>query len=51
MAGQPDAVTVMRSLDPEYGLDEAAVDALKQWRFRPGAKACLAEFRNPLRTG
>jgi protein TonB len=29
-------VTVKRSLDP--GLDEEAVKATKQWRFRPGTK-------------
>jgi TonB family protein len=29
-------VTVTRSLDP--GLDQAAIDALKQWEFEPGTK-------------
>ena len=28
-------VTVVQSLDPEYGLDASAVAAAKQWRFRP----------------
>lgn len=31
-------VRVTRSLDAVYGLDDAAVATLKQWRFRPGIK-------------
>lgn len=31
-------VTVLRSLDPHYGLDRAAIDAARQWRFKPGTK-------------
>ena len=33
--GQPDAIRVVRSLDP-LGLDEEAIRAVRQWRFRPG---------------
>jgi TonB family protein len=31
-------VRVTRSLDSQFGLDEQAVNSLKQWRFRPGMK-------------
>lgn len=31
-------ITVARSLDATYGLDEAAVAALGQWQFTPGQK-------------
>jgi len=31
-------ITVTRSLDKEYGLDQAAIDAARQWKFKPGRK-------------
>ena len=31
-------VTVSKSLDQKYGLDEAAVKCVKQWQFKPGTK-------------
>ena len=31
-------IEVTRSLDTEYGLDQAAIDAARQWKFKPGTK-------------
>ncbi|HET7217912.1 MAG TPA: M56 family metallopeptidase [Vicinamibacterales bacterium] len=36
--GEVADVTVVKSLDTVYGLDDAAVGALKQWLFEPGKK-------------
>ncbi len=31
-------ITVARSLDKTYGLDQAAIDAARRWLFIPGKK-------------
>lgn len=36
--GDVSEVKVDRSLDAEYGLDQRAVDAARQWKFKPGMK-------------
>src|SRR5712671_1523215 len=36
--GAVDAVTIERSLDTMYGLDQQAIKAMKQWEFKPGTK-------------
>jgi TonB family protein len=36
--GQPANVHVIRSLDSRYGLDQQAVRAAQQWRFKPGIR-------------
>ncbi len=36
--GKVGDVTVSQSLDKEYGLDTQAVEAAKQWLFKPGTK-------------
>jgi TonB family protein len=37
--GTVSGVSVIESLDAQFGLDQAAVDAFKQWRFQPGTLA------------
>jgi len=36
--GKVGDVRVTESLDAKYGLDQQAVEATKQWEFRPGTK-------------
>ena len=36
--GTPGAIEITQSLDTEYGLDNQAVTAFRQWRFEPGTK-------------
>jgi periplasmic protein TonB len=36
--GKVGEVTVTESLDKEYGLDTQAVEATRQWLFKPGTK-------------
>jgi TonB family protein len=37
--GTVNDITITRSLDATYGLDDQAVKALEEWRFKPGQKA------------
>ena len=37
-SGRVGEVTVTKSLDAEHGLDQQAVDAARQWTFKPGMK-------------
>ena len=36
--GSVSEAKVSRSLDPIFGLDQQAINAAKQWRFKPGEK-------------
>jgi protein TonB len=36
--GEVEDVQVIRSLDQEFGLDQQAIKAAKQWLFKPGTK-------------
>jgi protein TonB len=37
-SGRVGDVTVIKSLDQEHGLDQQAVNAARQWTFKPGTK-------------
>ena len=37
-SGEVTEVTILRSLDPTFGLDQEAIKAAKQWRFAPGTR-------------
>jgi TonB family protein len=37
-SGDVGDVRISRSLDAEYGLDQEAIKAMKQWEFKPGTK-------------
>ena len=37
-SGDISDIEITRSLDQEYGLDQAAIDAARQWKFKPGLK-------------
>ncbi|HTV00810.1 MAG TPA: energy transducer TonB [Luteitalea sp.] len=36
--GRPGDIKIARSLDRTFGLDEEAIKAMRQWRFRPGMR-------------
>ena len=38
-SGRCDDAQVVRSLDPVFGLDRSALDAVKKWRFTPGTQS------------
>jgi protein TonB len=45
--GNPSKVEVIRGLG--YGLDEKAVEVVRQWRFRPGTKGAVPVTVGPLK--
>ena len=36
--GEVTAIKVLRSLDANFGLDQEAIKAARQWRFAPGTR-------------
>ena len=38
VSGDVGEVEVIRSLDTQYGLDDRAIEAVRQWKFEPGRK-------------
>lgn len=36
--GRPGEIKIVRSLDRTFGLDEEAIKAMRQWRFKPGTR-------------
>jgi len=34
----PRSIRIVRSLDSTFGLDREAIEAIKQWRFRPAVR-------------
>jgi TonB family protein len=37
--GSVGAVRIVRSLDDRLGLDQKAIDAVRQWKFRPATRS------------
>ena len=37
-SGDVGDVTITKSLDAEYGLDQQAIDAARQWKFKPATR-------------
>jgi protein TonB len=35
---EPRTIRIIRSLDPAFGLDREAVEAVKRWRFKPAMR-------------
>ena len=38
VSGDVGDVEVTRSLDTQYGLDDQAIEAVRQWKFEPGRR-------------
>lgn len=37
-SGDVGEITVSRSLDKDHGLDQQAINAARQWKFKPGTR-------------